>query len=292
MYPVRYYGTLHTETTADGTERRVWEGGELVMAIAYDNPVPGYDTFNTINLRLFRAAPAREFDLASFNTGDYMKAIEMRQRAEAITSVLYPADSTIGGKELRLKQQYFFVAATLRDVIRRFKRFAGWEWAHFGDKNALQLNDTHPTIAIPELMRILVDEEGVAWDAAWTITKVRQGGAGRGGATAVRARARAGGCVRVRVRARMDGCGCERARSFCWIGGDTRGGELAAWQCMQTPLSFSSAQILSAPRFTASAAAALVPTLPVCVRARNRSRHLATPTTRCCPRRSKSGRWS
>ena len=109
-----------------GPDRTVWEGGEIVQAVAYDNPVPGFDTYNTINLRLFRAAPAREFDLASFNTGDYMRAVDQRQRAETITHVLYPSDNTYVGKELRLKQQYFFVCATLQDVVRRFKRMPGW----------------------------------------------------------------------------------------------------------------------------------------------------------------------
>jgi len=175
VYPVRYYGHVRSETGPDGRERRVWEGGEVVMAVAYDNPIPGFDTFNTINLRLFRAMPSREFDLASFNTGDYMRAVEQRQRAETITSVLYPSDATYSGKELRLKQQYFFVAATLRDVIRRFKRMPGWEWRRFAEKNALQLNDTHPTIAIPELMRVLVDEEGISWDEAWGITRATFG---------------------------------------------------------------------------------------------------------------------
>jgi len=187
VYPIRFYGHTRKEelppaagdvTGSSGSagptrQRTVWEGGETVMAIAYDNPVPGYDTYNTINLRLFRAAPSREFDLASFNTGDYMKAVEARQRAENITNVLYPSDSTYSGKELRLKQQYFFVSATLRDVIRRFKR-GGYPWSEFSNKNALQLNDTHPSIGIAELMRILVDEEGLLWDEAWGITqKVR-----------------------------------------------------------------------------------------------------------------------
>jgi glycogen phosphorylase len=196
-YPVRFYGSVRTDGNhADGSEKRVWEGGEVVVAVAYDNPIPGYDTFNTINLRLFRAAPSREFDLASFNTGDYMKAVEQRQRAETISSVLYPSDATHSGKELRLKQQYFFVSATLRDIMRRFKRMnyqqthpagsssaAGGtvsyssvqltteQWRRFPEKNALQLNDTHPTIGIPELMRILVDEEGLEWNFAWAITQ-------------------------------------------------------------------------------------------------------------------------
>jgi len=102
-----------------------------------------------------------------------MKAVETRQRAETITSVLYPSDSTYNGKELRLKQQYFFVCATIADIMFRFKSAAGWHWDQFAEKNAIQLNDTHPAIGIAELMRVLVDEEGLEWDAAWRITQVR-----------------------------------------------------------------------------------------------------------------------
>lgn len=149
----------------------MWEGGETIVAVAYDNPIPGFDTWNTINLRLWKALPSREFDFQSFNSGDYLKAVESRQRAEYISNVLYPADHTYQGKELRLKQQYFFVSATMHDVIRRFKRIPGWKWSMFPDKNAMQLNDTHPSIAIAELMRILVDLEGVEWDEAWRITR-------------------------------------------------------------------------------------------------------------------------
>ena len=105
--------------------------------MAYDNPIPGYDTYNTINLRLWKANPSTEFDLASFNSGDYIRAVEQRQRAESISSVLYPSDATLGGKELRLKQQYFFVSATLRDVIRRFKKRAGHSWSEFSAKARL-----------------------------------------------------------------------------------------------------------------------------------------------------------
>lgn len=170
VVPIRFYGSTRIQTDSKGTETTVWEGGETIVAVAYDNPIPGFDTFNTINLRLWRALPAREFDFASFNSGDYLKAVEARQRAENISSVLYPADNTYQGKELRLKQQYFFVAATLHDVVRRFKR-SGEQWNKFSDRNAIQLNDTHPTIAIPELMRILVDREGLEWQEAWAITE-------------------------------------------------------------------------------------------------------------------------
>ena len=169
-YPVRFYGHVVTKVV-DGKEVKSWEGGETVMAMAYDNPIPGFDTYNTINLRLWKAVPDREFDLKSFNEGDYLKAVEARQRAESISSVLYPSDSTYNGKELRLKQQYFFVSATLRDVIRRFKKRGDRDWSDFPKKNAIQLNDTHPSIGIPELMRILMDEEGLEWDEAWRITE-------------------------------------------------------------------------------------------------------------------------
>ena len=134
VYPVRFYGNVSVVTDASGREQSVWDGGEIVQAMAYDNPIPGFDTYNTINLRLWRAMPSREFDLASFNSGNYMRAIEERQRAESISSVLYPSDNTYSGKELRLKQQYFFVSATLRDIIRRFKKKAHHSWDKFADK--------------------------------------------------------------------------------------------------------------------------------------------------------------
>lgn len=121
-----------------------------MQAVAYDNPIPGFDTYNTINLRLWKAAPSREFDLVSFNQGDYVAAVSDRQRAETITSVLYPSDSNEMGKELRLKQQYFFVSATLQDIVRRFKKrlARGGRWQEFAEKNAIQLNDTHPSIGV------------------------------------------------------------------------------------------------------------------------------------------------
>lgn len=165
-YPVRFYGSTHLDPK---TDRYVWTGGEMVQAVAYDMPIPGYRTWNTINLRLWGSKPAKEFDLASFNEGDYLKAIENKQRSEYISLVLYPNDNTMTGKELRLKQQYFFVSATLKDIVRRFKKNKR-TWAEFPNKVAIQLNDTHPSISIAELMRLLVDEEGVGWDTAWAIT--------------------------------------------------------------------------------------------------------------------------
>lgn len=168
-YQVRFYGKSVPVVSGGSTQRGKWEGGEVVQAIACDNPIPGYDTYNTINLRLWRAAPGSEIDLAAFNQGNYLGAVESRQRAESITAVLYPNDSTANGKELRLKQQYFFVSATLQDIMRRFlKKERRWE--EFSEKNAIQLNDTHPSIGIAELMRLLVDEQGLGWDEAWAVT--------------------------------------------------------------------------------------------------------------------------
>ncbi|CAI7809662.1 unnamed protein product, partial [Closterium sp. NIES-54] len=167
-YPVRFHGTVQSYTEA-GHPRKRWVEGETVEAVAYDNPIPGYHTNNTINLRLWGAKPSGEFDLQSFNTGDYVNAILSKQKAEAISSVLYPDDRTYQGKELRLKQQHFFVSATMQDVVRRYKEEHA-TFDEFKDKVALQLNDTHPVLALVELMRLLVDEEGLEWGYAWNIT--------------------------------------------------------------------------------------------------------------------------
>ena len=157
MYPVRFYG--HINKYKDGSvERARWDGGELVVALAYDIPIPGFNTFNTNNLRLWRSRPCNEFDFKQFNAGDYHGAIAERQKAEYITSVLYPNDNSEQGKELRLKQQYFFCCATIMDLIRRFKR-THTDWEQFHQKNQIQLNDTHPAIASIELLRVLIDEE-------------------------------------------------------------------------------------------------------------------------------------
>ena len=161
-----YFGGRVEKRNEGGVEKSVWLPNETVIAVAYDTPISGYDTFNTINLRLWRSRPTNEFDFNSFNSGNYFSAIEARQRAEYITSVLYPNDSTEGGKELRLKQQYFFCSATMQDVIRRFLK-KDHKWEELPDKIAVQLNDTHPAIAIPEMLRILVDIYSVNWRKAW-----------------------------------------------------------------------------------------------------------------------------
>ena len=162
-YTVRFYGKTITEGKKD-----VWIDTDDVLAVAYDTPIPGYKTFNTLNIRLWSAQPINQFDFKHFNSGDFYKSIEERQKAEQITQVLYPNDKSHLGKELRLKQQYFFVSATLQDLIRRFKRKEK-NFEHFPEKVAVQLNDTHPTLAIVELMRYLLDEEEYTWEKAWDI---------------------------------------------------------------------------------------------------------------------------
>ncbi|XP_077138972.1 glycogen phosphorylase, brain form isoform X2 [Ranitomeya variabilis] len=173
MLPVHFYGRV--EHTPEGAK---WVGTQMVLAMPYDTPVPGYKN-NTVNtMRLWSAKAPNEFDLKEFNVGDYIQAVLDRNLAENISRVLYPNDNFFEGKELRLKQEYFVVAATLQDIIRRFKssKFGCRDpvrtcFDTFPDKVAIQLNDTHPALAIPELMRILVDVEGMEWDKAWDVTK-------------------------------------------------------------------------------------------------------------------------
>ncbi len=169
LYPVRFYGKVNPIVYGSGRLRMVWTDTEEVMAMAYDYPIPGFHN-NTVNtLRLWSAKSTRDFDLEYFNSGDYIKAVENKNNSENISKVLYPDDQSMAGKELRLKQQYFFVSATLRDIIRRYRKFHK-DYGSFPDKVSIQLNDTHPSIAIAELMRILVDEEGLEWDVSWEMT--------------------------------------------------------------------------------------------------------------------------
>nr|CAB3478868.1 unnamed protein product [Digitaria exilis] len=171
VFPVRFFG--HVEILPDGS--RKWVGGEVLKALAYDVPIPGYKTKNAISLRLWEAkATAEDFNLFQFNDGQYESAAQLHARAQQICAVLYPGDATEEGKLLRLKQQFFLCSASLQDMIARFKerkadRVSG-KWSEFPTKVAVQLNDTHPTLAIPELMRLLMDEEGLGWDEAWDIT--------------------------------------------------------------------------------------------------------------------------
>ncbi|MDP2754866.1 MAG: glycogen/starch/alpha-glucan family phosphorylase, partial [Nitrospirota bacterium] len=170
IYPVHFYGRVNTITGESGRLRMEWVDTDEVMAMAYDYPVPGFHTGTVNTLRLWSAKSSREFRLEYFYSGDYIKAVEDKSSSETISKVLYPDDHTLAGKELRLKQQYFFVSATIRDIIRRYRKYHP-TYNEFPEKVAIQLNDTHPAIAVAELMRILVDEDSIAWDDAWDITK-------------------------------------------------------------------------------------------------------------------------
>ncbi|KAI2469883.1 glycosyltransferase family 35 protein [Annulohypoxylon bovei var. microspora] len=166
---IQFYGNVRKSQDENGKTVAFWEGGEIVTAVAYDVPIPGYDTPSTNNLRLWSSkAASGEFDFQKFNNGEYESSVADQQRAETISAVLYPNDNLDRGKELRLKQQYFWVSASLYDIVRRFKK-ANRAWSEFPDQVAIQLNDTHPTLAIVELQRILIDVEGLEWDEAWRI---------------------------------------------------------------------------------------------------------------------------
>ncbi|CAH2018802.1 unnamed protein product [Acanthoscelides obtectus] len=172
MLPVNFYGRV-----VDTAEGKKWVDTQVVFALPYDNPIPGYNN-NVVNtLRLWSAKSPMDFNLKFFNDGDYIQAVLDRNLAENISRVLYPNDNVFEGKELRLKQEYFLCAATLQDIIRRYKaaKFGTREPTRTNfdlmpNKVAIQLNDTHPSLAIPELMRVLVDIEGPIWENAWDVT--------------------------------------------------------------------------------------------------------------------------
>lgn len=169
-YPVHFYGKLSTHTDAQGKTHHYWEDVEEVMAMAYDYPIPGYGHHNVNNLRLWAAKSTRDFDLNYFNEGDYIRAVEGKSETETISKVLYPNDATAIGRELRLKQEYFFVSASLQDILNRFL-VRGYKIEEFPKYSVIQLNDTHPAIAIPELMRLFIDVMKLSWDKAWELTQ-------------------------------------------------------------------------------------------------------------------------
>ncbi|HEX2833470.1 MAG TPA: glycogen/starch/alpha-glucan phosphorylase [Thermoanaerobaculia bacterium] len=167
VFPVKFYGRVEHYIDDLGRGRMRWVDTTDVYAMAYDMAVPGYRNDVVNSLRLWAAKSSREFDLEKFNAGDYVEAVEDKNTSENISKVLYPSDAQYAGRELRLKQQYFFTSATIQDVVRRFKKQHPGEWDLLPDRIAIQLNDTHPTIAIPEMMRVLVDQEAIDWDTAW-----------------------------------------------------------------------------------------------------------------------------
>jgi glycogen phosphorylase len=169
LYTVKLYGRLVQFKDPQGVLKSEWVDTQDVMAMAYDTPIPGYGNNTVNNLRLWAAKSTREFDFEYFNHGDYIKAVQDKQKTETISKVLYPNDNVIQGKELRLKQEYFFCSATLQDIIRRYRKMHE-DFSEFTNKVAIQLNDTHPAIAIAELMRILIDVYELSWAQAWEIT--------------------------------------------------------------------------------------------------------------------------
>ena len=169
LYRVSFNGKVSALEDEEGTLRHHWLDSDDVLAMAYDTPIPGHDTDMVNNLRLWSAHATREFDLHYFNEGNYVKAVEKKNESENISKVLYPDDSTAVGHELRLKQQYFLVSASLQDILAHYlENHTSLE--NLPDKIAIQLNDTHPSIAIAELMRILIDVHHMDWQDAWCIT--------------------------------------------------------------------------------------------------------------------------
>ncbi|MGA9574448.1 MAG: glycogen/starch/alpha-glucan family phosphorylase, partial [Lysobacterales bacterium] len=160
----RYRDTL-------GNVRIDWIDTHDVLAIPFDLPIPGYRNGVVNTLRLWSAAATDEFDLEEFNAGDYTDAVAAKNEAENITMVLYPNAATENGRELRLRQQYFLASASLQDILRDWVRLHGNDFNQFASKHSFQLNDTHPAIAVPELMRLLMDNHGLDWSAAWKITR-------------------------------------------------------------------------------------------------------------------------
>ncbi|MFH2124677.1 MAG: glycogen/starch/alpha-glucan phosphorylase [Pseudomonadota bacterium] len=168
VFPVHFYGRVSSYLDANGNYRAQWLETEEVMALPCDILVPGYQNDHVINMRLWAARASRDLDLSFFGRGDYIGAVQNKVSSETISKVLYPPDHNLAGQELRLKQQYFFVAATLQDIMRRYKKKYS-DFNTFSDIIAVQLNDTHPAIAIPELMRLLLDIEGLSWEKAWDV---------------------------------------------------------------------------------------------------------------------------
>jgi glycogen phosphorylase len=170
IYPVRFGGRVLHYRDGAGRECSQWVDCEEVMAMAFDIPVPGYGGRTVNNLRLWSAKSTREFDLKYFNAGNYIEAVRDKNESETLSKVLYPSDLTERGRELRFKQEYFFVAASIQDILSRFRKSHS-DWEMLPERVAIQLNDTHPALVVAELMRVLTDEHQVEWKRAWKITR-------------------------------------------------------------------------------------------------------------------------
>ena len=167
---IKFGGRSELFKDVDGKLHARWVDTQDVMAVPFDMPIPGYRNGTVNTLRLWKSTATDEFNLEEFNAGSYTEAVAAKNAAEHITMVLYPNDASENGKELRLRQQYLLASASLQDVLRRWVSKHGKDFTHFAEKNAFQLNDTHPTCSVAELMRLLMDEQGLGWDAAWKIT--------------------------------------------------------------------------------------------------------------------------
>jgi glycogen phosphorylase len=168
---VKFGGRVEDHLDENGRQRFCWVDTNDVLATPYDTPIPGYQNGTVNTLRLWKAVATEEFNLDEFHAGDYADAVAAKIAAENITMVLYPNDNSENGKELRLRQQYFLASASLQDVLARWISIHGRNFQNFAEKNCFQLNDTHPSIVIPELMRLLMDIHGVPWKEAWKITR-------------------------------------------------------------------------------------------------------------------------
>ncbi|RZI69549.1 MAG: glycogen/starch/alpha-glucan phosphorylase [Variovorax sp.] len=169
-YRVRFGGHVQRREDASGSGAADWVDTHDVLAVAYDTIIPGYGTQATNTLRLWSARATEEIDLSAFNRGNYMQAVESKNHSENVSRVLYPDDSTASGRELRLHQEYFFVSASVQDLLRRYLR-THKTFDKLPEKVSIHLNDTHPVLAVPELMRLLLDEHGLEWDEAWAHTQ-------------------------------------------------------------------------------------------------------------------------
>jgi starch phosphorylase len=170
LYPVRFGGRVNHYIDHEGKTRSQWVDSEEVMAMAYDLPIPGYGGRTVNNLRLWSAKSTREFNFKYFNAGNYIDAVKDKNESETLSKVLYPSDTTTYGKELRFKQEYFFVSASIQDILTRYRKHHS-TYDQLGDKVAIQLNDTHPALGVAELMRILIDEQRYEFAHAWSICK-------------------------------------------------------------------------------------------------------------------------
>jgi len=166
---VHFGGWTEHYNDDQGIARSRWVGSQDVLAIPFDTPIPGYKNGTVNTLRLWKSAATDAFDLGEFNAGDYAGSVASKNEAEHISMVLYPNDASENGKELRLRQQYFLASASIKDVLRQWVEVNGEDFSEFADKNCFQLNDTHPTVSVAELMRILMDEYRLGWDESWAI---------------------------------------------------------------------------------------------------------------------------